>query len=855
VSNDFGDIFKEGVKIAPKRIRSKHRLRLINRLTEREETVSELAKLVGLRVPHASAEIRRMREEGLVSSDLVTGSRGAKIRLTEEGWKTLHSDEWSKALQSLPIPRDTSKYCILYREGLDILFAFLSQPKDPLVLIPERLPESRGNEGVSWNWAALNETSLRWFNLDNMEMSIEEPEAPSPESIESYLEKPRIVGVIRGRILNKENIVSVSPGKWFNQTETKPKPPLIENSYHRGTWTLGECHDLAPNIRPKNPIFGVLKDSLHKSMLLRTSRKNALLIGDLRGLESESSTYPLQALDYWIEMIHPRITANEKKKRLTALKEKVSTNRRIRTSDSTWRRFRKDWGNSIFDKNKHTQKIETRGLKRPAIESLIKWAITEEEKPLVVDIGNDISDETLSMIHGYPHLRLIIGERIMSHFENYDILEIDPLRPLPWLNFSTKEGIKIPLKLIEQEYQDIISSASIERRVSPWEIMNLKLENSFSSEELDEEYYSIVKSSISQYPMGDEAWANQMEARYPLASWIASPPQGRWPRWQRLRSRLDSEWLALLDLDFLPIERLVEVADEAPYSVLNLFSRKMTTKLREDSDIFLRSRPAMDSKQASTGVSWIAAQFLSNAAWMPESMHADMLEWAIDAWMRHPPLNSLSAIKGINWLYSKNIKDAYEVDRMMIRIKDKHRVTSPDNHVKIWSDMLNMILNGKKLEKNELERVLKEMPANWWAVISHKILLNALKEEEMKWLLKIELPWCATILRPMGDKIVAPGLSSKEHPGCDFRIFNAIKNVLNTIESESILDLYDSLESSIDNVIPSSGRKHELVGWLAQPVEKWPNFAIEDMMKGDKEITERLILNLSGYDINNNKSH
>ena len=33
----------------------------------------------------------------------------------------------------------------------------------------------------------------------------------------------------------------------------------------------------------------------------------------------------------------------------------------------------------------------------------------------------------------------------------------------------------------------------------------------------DKEYQSMVRSAISQYPEGNEDWANRMEARYPVA--------------------------------------------------------------------------------------------------------------------------------------------------------------------------------------------------------------------------------------------------------------------------------------------------------------------------------------------------
>ncbi len=96
----------------PRRIRSKHRRRLILRLSQGDATVSKLANDSGLRMPHASAEIRRMREERLVSSDLPAGSRGSRIRLTQKGWKVIEDDEWSKLLELENIPQTLESCCV-----------------------------------------------------------------------------------------------------------------------------------------------------------------------------------------------------------------------------------------------------------------------------------------------------------------------------------------------------------------------------------------------------------------------------------------------------------------------------------------------------------------------------------------------------------------------------------------------------------------------------------------------------------------------------------------------------------------------------------------------------------------------
>ena len=139
-----------------------------------------------------------------------------------------------------------------------------------------------------------------------------------------------------------------------------------------------------------------MNDNLYKSMLLRTAKRNTLLIGDLRGIDSIQSIYPIEVLNYWIEIAHPRISSQEKKKRLISLKEKISTKKRIKTSDSTWRKFRKDWNNAIFDDKKYSNELETRGLGKNAIYSIVQWSISVDKNlDLVIDLTESISSNTM----------------------------------------------------------------------------------------------------------------------------------------------------------------------------------------------------------------------------------------------------------------------------------------------------------------------------------------------------------------------------------------------------------------------------------------------------------------------------
>ena len=92
MSNDSEFFVNTDETISPSKIRSRNKRRILGFLAEGRSTVSEIASATGIRVPHASAEIRRLRNATLVDSDMPAGSRGAKLHLTESGWLAIKTD-------------------------------------------------------------------------------------------------------------------------------------------------------------------------------------------------------------------------------------------------------------------------------------------------------------------------------------------------------------------------------------------------------------------------------------------------------------------------------------------------------------------------------------------------------------------------------------------------------------------------------------------------------------------------------------------------------------------------------------------------------------------------------------------
>ena len=197
-------------------------------------------------------------------------------------------------------------------------------------------------------------------------------------------------------------------GTWYDMPKSRQKPPLNENTFHRGNWILGECHKLSQEIRPKIPIIAILPDSLSRTMLIRTTRINCLVIANLGGLDLIGDPYPLSSLDIWIKKAHPRLSEHELKRRVQSLKDRIMSTRKVRTDDSTWRKFRRDWGSQSFTIDESSiRNLDTRGLGNFAIESLINWVISDEDRPpLIIEIEEKIPESTISSVINHPRLRL-----------------------------------------------------------------------------------------------------------------------------------------------------------------------------------------------------------------------------------------------------------------------------------------------------------------------------------------------------------------------------------------------------------------------------------------------------------------
>ena len=138
------------------RIRSTHQRRVLDLLADGGGTVTEVSTALGIRMPHASAALKKLRESGDVVRDQ-TNIRGSRYRLSSQGLARLESDGLArmKELVQWPPPPGAAGI-VLARDGPMMLLGYASQPAGPLLGLPDRpmdgasgvMINSNGNAGV-----------------------------------------------------------------------------------------------------------------------------------------------------------------------------------------------------------------------------------------------------------------------------------------------------------------------------------------------------------------------------------------------------------------------------------------------------------------------------------------------------------------------------------------------------------------------------------------------------------------------------------------------------------------------------------------------------------------------------------
>lgn len=837
----------------PAKIRSNYRRRLLTHLSVGACKVSEAASSTGLRLPHASAELKKLRDEGHVAADREDASRGAVQRLTSSGFALLESDELArlKSLLRSGIPPN-GEGCIVARDGESLLLAYAKIPRNSLFLIPghgiSENPDSNGNVGVGARpfWAWPMEKELRWYDASTLQRTAKPIEPTSIQTIDGWSEKPMTVGLVRARSLSENTGDSLAVGSWFRNSEENSVPEL-PYSIRSGDWELGKVHERAPLAKPNAPVLAVVKERYVATMLCNAAREGSIVLSD----RQSSHPLPVDILERWIHDVHPRLPPAELRDRLTQVQKAALTGwrarrRRSRVS-STWQRFRDSWlGVEWQEEYVKNPNIEWNIslFDDIALKAVMHWVIMESGQKLVVNwpAHRPFNPQMFEELLSEKTVRLLV---LPEELENSSIIVKEDIDGWPSARMILNGTSQIPFILSQHVEEKVRPPDGWFNPTCPEDLASLPYVHPRDGEPEDMEEAMILATSL--FPLGDENWANRAEIKYPLAAWIATPDQNRWSRWQRISPLLDPVWFDLLRPEQVPLNDLAEISSSAPNEWKKHASELLRTAIIQEPDLLIEMRSrCKDSLSAAI----CSEHILAAAPWVIPHLGKGMANWAWKSWAASPTEDIFATLIGLDWC-SKNdyLKKSWSEELL------QQSLNLPKNHPLIaWGNLVELSTQSRTLTEDEIQFIADTLDAEWWAHLAPQILASQLESSEGKdWLLNTHRSWAAYCLRPKGEQVNVPGISA-EHSGMISGLHLLMRHHLANLEyieavgAASLLDLIESIEDLIAGVSPRSGRTHPCVGWLTRPVSQWSSLSIlPSILVRDESIENRLKLGLSGF--------
>ena len=854
-----------------KRIRSAIRHRILERLTEGRATVTQISKSTRVRLPHTSAELKRLRKEGLVQSDEETGTRGACLALTAKGWEILRADEIARIRElSSQTPPEGSLGRLISVMDNHLLIAFIRRPTDGPIALPTRPLESAIDQvsNSDWVWIEPRERIPRWISSETFLPATQPPRDVTPSSLSAWGAESQVWGLQRFKLVDESIPLRLAIGSWFGQLDDLTLVPVPNQVPVDGKWRLGTLGIGGPAIRLDEPLIAIGLDRMSREALLSSSSPNALTIAPQQ-FDIESKGIPIGVLKKWVELVHPRLKDSEREERLRLLNEilidpQPSRSQR-RIDDGTWRRFRKHWGNATWS-NELLSKgdwIDTSTLSNQAEFSLIQWVLEESSIDIVVEARP-------SSHPVFPTARLPSNVRLVltTDWKNPPLtnrIDAHAFLPSMWSQLTLFEGLELSVNLspamsIEALKDDVIwtppsKASEVE---SSKEILGGEVEaNQIPILSVDDDEERLLRAAILTYPTGNSNWSNQMESHYPIVSWIASPSVDRWSRWERIGPTLGPDWIGLMKSEDIPNEYLSKAALGSPQHWHDQLTIDIRQALRNDVEMAHQLRRSAETSSPEEAA-WIAHILLSEVAWLPYEIQADLSTWSLDRFREAPPLRCAATISGLDWL-ANQFPDQMLSDSEDWRINTRNAgFSKPQNHdLHLWALLTDWYKTGNRPHYSVMALILQQLPEEWWAPFA-EIILTALSDdpEGIPILAEMDVAWPSLIMRPEGEIHRIPGNATIEHGGVRRTLLARLERLTeHELWSEQspgakmIQDLAESLRAARDLSPPNFGLMHPMVGWLGIPIHRWPPKEVIQMSSGDHRITARLAKMQSGWHV------
>ena len=763
-------------KVTGKRIRSTHQRKVLDWLADGGGTVTEVSDALSMRLPHASAALKKLRHSGDVVRDHDV-IRGSKHRLSSQGLARLESDGLNRLKQLVQWPPPPgAKGIVLARESSMLLLGYASNPQGPLLGLPERpiddeitgAQNSTGNTGAStnWLWALARDENPTWWDLET-NTRVDAPSDPSPLSISAWMERPKVMGVVRARLLDDSKSWPLGVGSWFQSLPDGLWPELPQ-FLRDGDSSIGRAGNSGPRVSPRGGIQAKVGKRHDKAMLIRTMSSNSLCMADANLVGKSSQKLPFGILKFWLTKLHPRLKISSIEDRAQKLRMDLES----KVSNASTRKLLSDFPGKEWS-SKLTDFIDTRGISHRAAQSVLEYLLEESELPLVINWRWPVENDELNRLISDSRCRLVICEstnlalpfRLTSGEKSGKFfLGMHERLRLP-ISIDSRMEISIPLDWIEPSAPNKIE----------WRELGQHLSDAKNKREA-----IWIACSIKE---GDSAWADKHESKYPLASWIATPEEERVSRWRRIGDKLSPEWILLARLESLEMEMLCDASlyvDDAFTKVIQRIRKDPLSLLNFNS---LLNHPAM------------ASALLCSIDWFEDLPQIESICIAF----KENPLR-LGEVMRTCW-NKPIISLIISACPFHLALKEHSNITREqiigiieDVHFSLWKD-----------DALDWLRILI-------ASTSGRSILSTLS-----------IPWPILLCDvPLSSDTLHLVHHMDEGPGKD-----------------SLLDVLDGLEAREQGIRPSYGRTHPLSGWLFQPMIPLPPLDFEGDLEIHIELHRR----------------
>jgi hypothetical protein len=674
------------------RIRSTYQRRILDWLADGGGTVTEVSTALGLRVPHASASLKQLRESGdVVRDDQVL--RGSRYRLSSQGLGRLESDGLARLSELVRWPPPPGAAgIVLAREGSMLLLGYASKPAGPLLGLPERpmdeesgvVEHSSGNRGGSntWRWAIQRGDGPVWWELETLRRA-EPPAESSPMTLTAWMERPKVMGVVRARILEEAKPWPLGVGSWFSSLPDGLWPEL-PRVLRDGDAIIGRAGNTGPQVRPRGGVHARLGRRIDRSQIVRTTSNNALSIADGDLLSRPQTPLPKAILRHWLSIIHPRLGKKSIEERYNRLLSDIKSS----SSNALTRRVLNDFpGRNWTDKV--SDFIDTRSISQRGGEAALRFALDISEKPIVLDWRWPLNDNLLAQFASDSRCRVVICE--------------SPNLGLPFILTSSGGNGKFDLEMPGRLHLPIRvdSEVSVPSDWNPPRNPDeLSRGDAITVGNASNELEALWQAT--RLLDGDEAWADRHEKAYPLASWIATPKSGQVARWRRIGDSLRPVWANLADLESFDETALCNLAlvdDDALSILIDRIRSNPLSILSSDT-----SHPA------------IATAILLSEEWIEESIDVN------DAWLSQP----------------------LRLGEVLLKNWNRNNITA----LAAACPQHQLLLENKTLDRNEILAVMEDVHYSLWANQSASWLATCMASASGRAALSLlDLPWPAILFQ------------------------------------------------------------------------------------------------------------